>query len=157
MERRDAEIGLVTMCCGGGLGTATLVQRVGRMIDLRPHIRAGDGVWWGQGGAEPAPLVNALLDQAADIGPLRAFCGLTWNERLSGDLPDTLTVLSYGGLGELRGLSRHGLLEVVPCHYSALPRMFAQGKLPCDVGPGPGLAAGPRRAGLARHRRGVRG
>ena len=28
MERRDAEIGLVTMCCGGGLGAATLVQRV---------------------------------------------------------------------------------------------------------------------------------
>jgi acetyl-CoA acetyltransferase len=29
LERRDAEIGLVTMCCGGGLGTATLVQRIG--------------------------------------------------------------------------------------------------------------------------------
>jgi acetyl-CoA acetyltransferase family protein len=29
MERRDVELGLVTMCCGGGLGTATLVQRVG--------------------------------------------------------------------------------------------------------------------------------
>ena len=29
MERVDAEIGLVTMCCGGGLGTATLVQRAG--------------------------------------------------------------------------------------------------------------------------------
>jgi acetyl-CoA acyltransferase len=28
MERRDAETGLVTMCCGGGLGTATLIQRV---------------------------------------------------------------------------------------------------------------------------------
>jgi acetyl-CoA acyltransferase len=28
MERRDVEIGLVTMCCGGGLGTATLVQRL---------------------------------------------------------------------------------------------------------------------------------
>jgi acetyl-CoA acyltransferase len=28
MERRDVEIGLVTMCCGGGLGTATLVQRI---------------------------------------------------------------------------------------------------------------------------------
>ncbi|GAA5121157.1 thiolase family protein [Haloechinothrix salitolerans] len=28
MERRDAELGLVTMCCGGGLGTATLLQRV---------------------------------------------------------------------------------------------------------------------------------
>ena len=30
MERRDVELGLVTMCCGGGLGTATLIQRVGR-------------------------------------------------------------------------------------------------------------------------------
>lgn len=104
------------------------------MIDLGKHIHPGDGVWWGQGGAEPEPLVNALLDQVDDIGPVRAFCGLTWNERLSTDLPDALTVLSYGGLGELRGLSRHGLLDVVPCHYSALPRMFAQRQLPCDVG-----------------------
>jgi acetyl-CoA acetyltransferase family protein len=28
LERSDGEIGLVTMCCGGGLGTATLVQRI---------------------------------------------------------------------------------------------------------------------------------
>jgi acetyl-CoA acyltransferase len=28
MERSDKEMGLVTMCCGGGLGTGTLVQRV---------------------------------------------------------------------------------------------------------------------------------
>ena len=28
MERADAETGLVTMCCGGGLGTGTLIERV---------------------------------------------------------------------------------------------------------------------------------
>ncbi|MBA3422887.1 MAG: thiolase family protein [Thermoleophilaceae bacterium] len=28
MERADKEIGLVTMCCGGGLGTGTLLQKV---------------------------------------------------------------------------------------------------------------------------------
>ena len=28
MERADKEIGLVTMCCGGGLGTGTILQRV---------------------------------------------------------------------------------------------------------------------------------
>jgi len=27
LERRDAQIGLQTMCCGGGLGTATIVDR----------------------------------------------------------------------------------------------------------------------------------
>ena len=28
LERSDKELGLVTMCCGGGLGTATLIQRL---------------------------------------------------------------------------------------------------------------------------------
>jgi acetyl-CoA acyltransferase len=28
LERADREIGLVTMCCGGGLGTGTLIQRL---------------------------------------------------------------------------------------------------------------------------------
>lgn len=104
------------------------------MIDVGAFLHPGDGVWWGQGSAEPEPLVNQMLDRVDEVGPIRAFCGLTWNERLSGDLPDLLTVLSYGGLGQLRQLSRHGRLDVVPCHYSAIPRMFAQGQLPCDLG-----------------------
>jgi acetyl-CoA acyltransferase len=28
LERTDGELGLVTMCCGGGLGTGTLIQRI---------------------------------------------------------------------------------------------------------------------------------
>jgi acetyl-CoA acetyltransferase family protein len=28
LQRREADLGLVTMCCGGGLGTGTLIQRV---------------------------------------------------------------------------------------------------------------------------------
>jgi acetyl-CoA C-acetyltransferase len=28
LVRSDGEYGLVTMCCGGGLGTGTLVQRI---------------------------------------------------------------------------------------------------------------------------------
>jgi acetyl-CoA acetyltransferase family protein len=28
MERTDKEMGLVTMCCGGGIGTGTLIQRI---------------------------------------------------------------------------------------------------------------------------------
>ena len=28
LERADRELGLVTMCCAGGIGTATLIQRI---------------------------------------------------------------------------------------------------------------------------------
>lgn len=104
------------------------------MFDVADFLNPGDGVWWGQGSAEPEPLVNQVLDAVDQVGPIRAFSGLTWNERLSGDLPEKLTVVSYGGLGQLRSLSRHGRLDVVPCHYSAIPRMFASGQLPNDVG-----------------------
>lgn len=104
------------------------------MIDLRPFLADGAGLWWGQASAEPEPLVHALLDQMPDLGPRTAFCGLSWDLRLTRELPAGLSILSYGGLGELRALSRAGRLDVVPCHYSALPRMFAEGHLPTDVG-----------------------
>jgi acyl-CoA hydrolase len=104
------------------------------MIDLALYVRPGTGIWWSQASAEPTPLVHALLDQADALGPVRAFCGLSWDERLTAHLPDSVALLSYGALGSLRRLSRHGRLEIVPCNYSALPRLFAQGALPCDVG-----------------------
>lgn len=104
------------------------------MIDLAPHVPAGSGLWWGQAGAESGPLVDALLDQVTAIGPCRAFCGLTWNRRITRELPDALSLVSYGALGDLRTLSREGRLEVVPVHYSGLPRPFAEGLLPRDVG-----------------------
>jgi acyl-CoA hydrolase len=100
------------------------------VLDLRPHIRAGDGVWWSQAGAEATPLVDTLLDQAADIGPVRAFCALTFNRRVH-DVPEQVTLVSYGAMGELRRARR---LEVVPAHYAALPRLFAERALPGDVG-----------------------
>lgn len=104
------------------------------MIDLSRHIGAGTGIWWSQAGAEPTPLVHALLDQADDIGPVSAFCGLSWDQRLVRELPSSVSLSSYGALGQLRQLSRAGRLDVVPCHYSALPRLFAEKALPADVG-----------------------
>ncbi|MEW1822212.1 acetyl-CoA hydrolase/transferase C-terminal domain-containing protein [Arthrobacter sp. NPDC080031] len=104
------------------------------MIDFSKHLRDGDGIWWGQGPAEPESLVNALLDQAGGIGELLAFSGLSLNPRLGTDVPESLRIQSYGGLGELRRLSQSGRLEVIPSHYSALPRLFAEGRLPHDVG-----------------------
>jgi len=106
----------------------------GPVIDLSRHIRPGAGIWWSQASAEPTVLVHALLDQADRLGPVRAFCGLSWDERLTTELPASITLMSYGALGSLRRLSRRGRLTVVPCSYSALPRLFADGSLPRDVG-----------------------
>ena len=100
------------------------------VLDLRGLVRPGDGVWWSQAGAEATPLVDALLDQLPGIGPVRAFCGLTLNPRLR-EPADGLTLSSYGAMGELRRASR---LEIVPAHYSQLPRLFAERLLPGDVG-----------------------
>lgn len=105
----------------------------GAMIDFTPFLRPGSGVWFSQAAAEPTPLVHDLLDQAETLGPLRAFTGLTWDDRLTRALPAKITLVSYGAMGGLRSLG-DGRLEVVPSHYSALPRLFASGRLPCDVG-----------------------
>jgi acyl-CoA hydrolase len=104
------------------------------MLDLTRYVGAGAGVWWSQASAEPTPLVHALLDAAGTLAPLRVFCGITLDERLTGAPPAGVSVSSYGSLGRLRALSKAGRLEVVPCHYSALPRLFAEHRLPCDVG-----------------------
>ncbi|MDP7705132.1 acetyl-CoA hydrolase/transferase family protein [Mycobacterium sp. TY815] len=104
------------------------------MIDFTRFLSRGDGVWWGQAAAEPRPLVDALILQNPRIGPIRTFTGVSWNDQLAVTIPGRMSMVSYGGLGELRELSRSGRLDVVPCHYSALPRMFAERRLPCDVG-----------------------
>lgn len=104
------------------------------MIDFSAFLTQDAGVWWGQGAAEPRPLVDALIAQSGEIGPLRVFTGLSWNDQLAVSLPDAVSMVSYGGLGELRELSKSGRLDVVPCHYSALPRMFAEHRLPSDIG-----------------------
>jgi len=111
-----------------------MVAHAAPVIDLSRHIRPGSGIWWSQASAEPTVLVHALLDQADWLGPVRAFCGLSWDERLTTQLPDSITVISYGALGGLRQLSALGRLTIVPCSYSALPRLFADGSLPRDVG-----------------------
>ena len=97
--------------------------------DLSPFIRSGDGIVWGQACAEPTVLVDACLRLAAGVPGLSAFVGLSWRD-VSGLVPAGMRVLSYGALG---ALGRYPTLEILPCHYSALPALFAGRELPGDV------------------------
>ena len=106
------------------------VQLAEGELELARWILPGDGVVFGQACAEPTVLVDALIGQAAQIGSLRAFVGLTWGDRINDEASDSLEIVSYGALGRLGRVPR---LRIVPCHYSALPRLFAAGALPGDV------------------------
>lgn len=99
-------------------------------LDLGRWIAPGDGVVFSQACAEPTTLVDALLSQASAIGSLRAFVGLAWGDRIAQRAPDSLQIVSYGALGRL---GRVRGLTVVPCHFSALPGLFAARALPGDV------------------------
>jgi acyl-CoA hydrolase len=96
-------------------------------LDLARWIRRGDGVVWSQACAEPVVLVDAFLAQADALGATAAFVGLGWRDL---PFPEGLRIVSYGALGRL---GREPRLEVVPCHFSALPRLFAARRLPGDV------------------------
>jgi acyl-CoA hydrolase len=98
-------------------------------LDLGAFLEPGDGVAWGQACAEPVALVDAMLTQAPELPQISAFVGLSWRD-LSDRVPAGVRVVSYGALGRLGRLSG---LEVVPCHFSALPALFAERKLPGDV------------------------
>jgi acyl-CoA hydrolase len=99
-------------------------------LDLARWLRPSDGVVFGQACAEPTVLVDALLAQAPAIGGLRAFAGVAWGDRIADGASTSLQVVSYGALGLL---GRVPGLRVVPCHFSALPGLFAARALPGDV------------------------
>jgi acyl-CoA hydrolase len=96
-------------------------------LDLSRWIRSGDGIVIGEACAEPTVLVDALVDQADALDDVSAFVGLSWQERIT---QAPFRLVSYGALGRL---ARAGELTIVPSHFSALPRLLAEGTLPGDV------------------------
>lgn len=100
-------------------------------LDLTEFVRGGDTVTWGQACAEPLCLTERLVAQRGAIGHFRVFVGLSLSDTLSPDCLDDIDVLSYGALGTNARLGAD--LEVLPCNYSALPRMMADRTVPVDV------------------------
>jgi acetyl-CoA hydrolase len=122
-------------------------------LDLAAYIRPGATVAWGQGCAEPLTLTEALAAQRGRLGGVRCFTGISTTAAVRPEHCDHLSFTSYTAAGANRALSEAGLLDIVPCHYSRLPDLLADGPLRADVlflslppaGPdgtfGPGLGA----------------
>ncbi|MCL4182878.1 MAG: acetyl-CoA hydrolase [Burkholderiaceae bacterium] len=102
-------------------------------LDLTDIVRTGDTVFWGQGTSEPLTLTESLVRQRADIGPIKVFLGAAFSTTVQPEHTDYLSCTSYGSIGENRHLSKAGVLQILPCHYSQLPHLIARGELRCDV------------------------
>jgi len=104
-----------------------------RDLDLAPFIRAGDVVVPAHNSAEPLTLTEALVAQQPAIGPMTAFVGFLLSSTFDGVAAPTLRYESFAAIGTTSRLSRAGRLNVVPCHYSQVPALFASGRLRADV------------------------
>jgi acyl-CoA hydrolase len=102
-------------------------------LDLARYVRPGDTVAWGQACAEPLTLTEALARQRARLGGVRCFTGVSSSAAVRSEHCDHLSFASYSAAGANRALSRAGLLEIVPSHYSELPRLLGEGPLRADV------------------------
>jgi acetyl-CoA hydrolase len=102
-------------------------------IDLARYIRPGDLVVWGQGNAEPLSLAEALAEQRKQLGGVRCFTGVSSSAAVRAETCDYLSFASYSGAGANRALAEAGALDILPVHYSDLPRILGDGPLRADV------------------------
>lgn len=103
---------------------------------LRSLVRAGDTLWWGQATAEPLTLTRALVAHRhalAGNGRLQVFVGIPASETLQPEHADVIDFFGYAAGGAHRKLAQAGVLDILPNHYSHLPRLIEDGLLPADV------------------------
>jgi len=103
---------------------------------LQALLRPNDTIWWGQATAEPLTLSRALVEHRHQLGQggrLQVFVGLGLSNTLLPEHADVLDFLGYAASGPHRALAQAGVLDIIPSHYSLLPVLIAQGRIPADV------------------------
>jgi acetyl-CoA hydrolase len=102
-------------------------------IDFTQVVRPGDTALWTHGAGEPAELVTAMLRARHDIGPFRVvLAGAGYAGTVRPEHADVVGLLGFGAAGSNRALAAAGVLDIVPCHLSALPAL-ARADLHADV------------------------
>lgn len=115
-------------------GTASVRRAVASdAFDFKAVLRPGDVVAWPQGPGEPLGLTRRLLDQRHELAPLSIFVGMSTSDTLSPLHVKPFTVSALNGAGTNRRLAASGLLDVIPVHVSALPRLLRSGAIRVDV------------------------
>jgi acetyl-CoA hydrolase len=103
-------------------------------LEFARYVRPGDTLCWGQAGAEPCTLTEALVAQRQSIGGrFKVFVGASWSRTLQPQHADVIDMGAYCGSGTNRQLAAAGVLDIVPAHYSAFERTLTSGPFKVDV------------------------
>jgi acyl-CoA hydrolase len=102
-------------------------------LELARYVRPGDTVVWGQACGEPLSITEALVAQRTSLSAVRCFLGIPCSDTVRPEHADHLRFVSYSGAGTNQALLSAGVLDLLPCHYSALPAILASGPLRADV------------------------
>jgi acyl-CoA hydrolase len=102
-------------------------------LELARYLRPGDTVVWGQACGEPLSVTEALVAQRESLPGLRCFLGIPCSDTVRPEHADHLRFVSYSGAGANQALLSAGVLDLLPCHYSALPAILASGPLRAEV------------------------
>lgn len=102
-------------------------------LDLGAWLRAGDVVTWPQGTGEPRGLTRRLVEQRHALPPVELFIGMMTSDTLSPGHADRFRMRALNGAGSNRSLTQAGLLDIVPCHVSAVPDLIRSRVIPVDV------------------------
>jgi acyl-CoA hydrolase len=102
-------------------------------LDLVAVLKPTDRVIWGQGGAEPLRLIEALVAQRSAYSGIRVFLTISFAEVLQPEHSDHIRFEGLGGLGSNARLCRDGLLDVYPTHFGSFCRDIAAGRFDIDV------------------------
>jgi acyl-CoA hydrolase len=109
------------------------MPEIATSIDFAGLIREGDLVVCGQATAEPRTLTEALVEQADRLPAFRMMVGPVYSDTFSSERASTISLLSYGVIGNARRLARAGRLDVIPSGYGAFCADFASGRHRADV------------------------
>jgi acetyl-CoA hydrolase len=102
-------------------------------LELRSVLRPGDAVLWGQAGAEPQTLSEALVAQRAALGGVSVFLGINYAGVVKPEHADHLRLSAYCGAGHNRALADAGVLDIHPHPYSQLGNLIRARRLRADV------------------------
>ena len=99
---------------------------------IRALLRPGDMIVVEQTLGEPTALLEEVFACVDGIPNLRMFAGMSLTTAFT-RAPQGLGLCSFVGMPPHSALIAEGRLQLIPCHMSALPRLFASGPLKADV------------------------